>query len=60
MGVNTTTSALMYKHAFMATLLEWWTVVASKAMFSSASIWMGDLEFLRWCSGWVGPGLLQW
>ena len=29
MGRNTTTSALLYKHAFMATWLEWWTVVAS-------------------------------
>ena len=29
MGINTTTSALLYKHAFMATWLEWWTVVAS-------------------------------
>ena len=29
MGINTTTSALSYKHAFMAMWLEWWTVVAS-------------------------------
>ena len=29
MGINTTTSALLYKHAFMVTWLEWWTVVAS-------------------------------
>ena len=29
MGINATTSALLYKHAFMATLLEWWIVVAS-------------------------------
>ena len=29
MGINTTTSALLYKHAFMATWLEWWTVVAN-------------------------------
>ena len=29
MSINTTTSALLYKHAFMATWLEWWTVVAS-------------------------------
>ena len=58
-GVNTTTSTLLYKHALMATWLEWWTVVAS---FNSASIWMGDPEFLRWCTGWEGPGLpvLQW
>ena len=35
MGTNTTTSALLYKHAFMATWLEWWIVVASKATFSS-------------------------
>ena len=28
MGINTTASALLYKHAFMATWLEW-TVVAS-------------------------------
>ena len=37
MGINTTTSALLYKHAFMATWLEWWAVVASQATFSSAS-----------------------
>ena len=59
MGINTTTSALLYKHAFMATWLEWWTVVASEATFSSASTWMGNPGFLRWCSDWVGPGLLQ-
>ena len=29
MGINTTTRALLYKHAFMAMWLEWWTVVAS-------------------------------
>ena len=29
MGIDTTTSALLYKHAFMLTWLEWWTVVAS-------------------------------
>ena len=28
-GINTTTNALLYKHAFMATWLEWWTDVAS-------------------------------
>ena len=56
MGIYTTASTLLYIHAFMATWLEWWTVVASKATFSSASIWMGNPEFLRWCSGFVGPG----
>ena len=59
MGINTTTSALLYKHACMATCLEWWTVVASYATFSSASTQMGDPGFLRWCSNWVGPGLPQ-
>ena len=29
MGINSTISALLYKHTFMATWLEWWTVVAS-------------------------------
>ena len=27
--INTTTGILLYKHAFLATWLEWWTVVAS-------------------------------
>ena len=53
MGINTTTSALLYKHAFMATWLEWWTVVVS-----SARTWMGDPGFLQWYRGWVGSGLL--
>ena len=59
MGINTTTSALLYKHAFMATWLEWWIVVASQATFRSASTWMGDPGFLRGCSGWVVADLLQ-
>ena len=28
-GIKTTTCALLYKHAFMATWLEWWSVAAS-------------------------------
>ena len=57
-----TTSALLYKQAFMATWLAWWTVVAGKAIFSLASTWMFDPGpgFLQWYSSLVDSGLLQW
>ena len=29
MGINTTISAVLYKHAIMATWVEWWAYVAS-------------------------------
>ena len=41
MGINITTSALLYKHAFMATWLEWWTVLLVKQRLA------------RLVSGWV-------
>ena len=60
MGINITTSTLLYKHAFMAMRLE----------TKSGGLLLLVKHHLTWlvpgwvtqgsCSGWASPGLLQW
>ena len=59
MGINTTTSALLYKHAFMATWLEWWIVkqllLVKQRLARLVPGWVTQGS----CGGAVGPGSLQ-
>ena len=47
---------LLYKHAFMATWSEWGTVVVKQRLAQLVPGWVTQGS----CSGWMGPGLLQW